>query len=259
MFLSTTRRRALAALAMLATLPAAADDAPLLVLDPGHMPEAPGALSVRGIYEVDYNDRFAEELAPLLRAAGWRVVLTRERGQTMTLAERAALANSLRADLFLSIHHDSTRDIFVTPSEYEGRRAQRTNGDARFRGYSLYVSERSAQLGASYTFALLLAQRIRALGRAPALYHADVLYGSGRPLYDEQHGIYRYDNLAVLRRAEVPAVLLEIGVLPDEADEAWVSTPENRRAMQRAIVNAAQEYQKSRFYRAAPTPGGDAH
>lgn len=246
-----TRRRALAALAALA-LPAAAEEPPLLVLDPGHTPQAPGALSARGIYEVDYNDRFAEELAPLLRAAGWRVVLTREHGQAMTLAERADLANSLRADLFLSIHHDSTRDIFVTPSEYEGRPAQRTNGDARFRGYSLYVSERNPCLGASYTFALLLARRIRALGRPPALYHADLLYGSGRPLYDEHHGIYRYDNLAVLRRAETPAVLLEIGVLPDETDEAWVSTPANRHAMQHAIVQAALEYQKSRFYRAAP-------
>lgn len=251
---TTTRRRALAALAAFAALalPAAAETLPLLVLDPGHTPQAPGALSVRGMYEVGYNDRFAEELAPLLRAAGWQVVLTRERGQTMTLAERADLANRLRADLFLSIHHDSTRDIFVTPTEYEGRPAQRTNGDARFRGYSLYVSERNAQLGASYTFALLLAQRIRALGRPPALYHADLLYGSGRPLYDEHHGIYRYDNLAVLRRTEVPAVLLEIGVLPDETDEAWLSTPENRHAMQRAIVQAALEYQKSRFYRAAP-------
>ena len=37
-----------------------------------------------------------------------------------------------------------------------------------------------------------------------------------------------------------------------EVDEAWVSTPENRHAMQRAIMHAAQEYQKSRFYRAAP-------
>lgn len=251
MFHSTTRRRALATLAALA-LPAAAEEPPLLVLDPGHTPQAPGALSARGIYEVDYNDRFAAELAPLLRAAGWRVVLTREHGQAMTLAERADLANSLRADLFLSIHHDSTRDIFVTPSEYEGRPAQRTNGDARFRGYSLYVSERNPQLGASYTFALLLARRIRALGRPPALYHADLLYGSGRPLYDEHHGIYRYDNLAVLRRAETPAVLLEVGVLPDETDEAWVSTPANRHAMQHAIVQATLEYQKSRFYRATP-------
>lgn len=241
---STTRRRMLAALAALA-LPAAAGTLPLIVLDPGHTPENPGALGARGMYEVDYNDRFAAELAPLLRAAGWRVVLTRERGQSMTLAERADLANRLRADLFLSIHHDSVRDIFVTPTEHEGRPAQRTDGDARFRGYSLYVSERNPCSGASRTFALLLGQRIRTLGRPPALYHADWRYGSGRPLYDEHLGIYRYDNLAVLRRTEMPAVLLEVGVLPDETDEAWVSTPANRHAMQRAIVHATLEYQKS--------------
>lgn len=235
-------------------LPAAAETPPLLVLDPGHTPEAPGALGARGIYEVDYNDRFAEELAPLLRAAGWRVTITRGRGQTLTLAERAALANSLHADLFLSIHHDSARDIFLTPTEHEGRPARRTNGDARFRGHSLFVSERNPCLGASYTFALLLAQRIRALGRAPALYHADWRYGSGRPLYDAHLGIYRYDDLAVLRRTDMPAVLLEVGVLPDVADEAWLSAPENRRAMQRAIVHAALEYQKTGVYCPAPAP-----
>ena len=225
---------------------------PLIVLDPGHTPQQPGALSARGIYEVDYNDRFVAELAPQLQAAGWRVAITRLPPQSISLSERANIANRLGADLFLSIHHDSTRAQFMIPIEYKGRTAQMTASHAPFHGYSVFISELNPQFGASYAFAHFIAQRIRALGRTPALYHADPRFGSARPLYDETLGIYRYDNLAVLRHTTVAAVLLEIGVLPNVKDEAWLSAPENRRAMQQAIVGSVREYQKSRFYRATP-------
>ena len=223
---------------------------PLIVLDPGHTPKQPGTLSARGIREVDYNDRFVEELAPLLHAAGWRVEITRARGQHISLNERADFANRLGADLFLSIHHDSTQPAFVTATKYAGRPAQRTTEP--FSGYSLYVSELNPRHGASYAFAHLLAQQIRPLGRAPALHHANPAKGENIPLYDAHLGIYRYDKLAVLRRTKIPAVLLEIGVIPDAADEAWVSTPANRHAMQHAITRAVRAWQRSRFYRAAP-------
>ncbi|MBQ5429013.1 MAG: N-acetylmuramoyl-L-alanine amidase, partial [Neisseriaceae bacterium] len=51
-----------------------------------------GMGTVRGIYEVDYNDRFVAELKPQLEKIGWQVLLTRKKDQTATLGERVQMA-----------------------------------------------------------------------------------------------------------------------------------------------------------------------
>ena len=235
-----TRRQALAALCCLPLGAYAKKERrkPLIVLDPGHHPSQPGALSASGYYEVAYNDQFAAELAELLRYAGWNVVLTRTPKQNKTLAERAAVAGQIDADLFLSIHHDSVRPEYVERFEYEGRKAQRTTRP--FSGHSLFVSSRNVEYEVSYIFASMIARAIADYGRAPALYHADPVLGESRPLLDKRYGVYRFDGLAVLHKNTVPAVLMEVGVLPDPADEAWVSIRENRHALQWAIAKAAK-------------------
>lgn len=238
--MSFSRRQALAALCSL-PLAAKAQSArkkPFIVLDPGHHPSQPGTLSARGYYEVDYNDRFVAELADLLQTAGWRVALTRTPEQEKTLAERAAVAGQLGADLFLSVHHDSVRPKFVERIEFAGRRAQRTTES--FSGHSLFVSSRNVEFEVSYLFASMIARAISELGREPALYHADAVRGENRPLLDKRYGVYRFDRLVVLHRNTVPAVLMEVGVLPDPTDEAWVSARENRHAMQWAIAKATK-------------------
>ena len=219
-------------------LPAVAGKRPLLALDSGHTPQQRGVLGARGMYEVDYNDRFVAELKPQLEAIGWDVILTRQPEESLALAERAARANRLRADLFLSIHHDSTQPAFVYSTTVNGVEAKRTVEP--FSGYSLFVSQLNPRYTESRRFATLLARQIRSLGRAPTLHHADPIRGESRPLLDSYYGIYRFDRLVVLRKAKMPAVLLEVGVLPDPEDEAWTNNPRNRQAMEAAVVRAVQ-------------------
>lgn len=110
-------------------------------------------------------------------------------------------------------------------------------------GYSIFVSSQGGRFVDSLRFARLLGEQMLALGRPPTLHHAEL--GEERPLLDARTGIYQFDGLAVLRRAQVPAVLLELGVIVDEADEAYVSDSGKRQAMVQAIVRAAQQYQAS--------------
>lgn len=217
------------------------EERPLIVLDPGHTPPVGGALGARGIYEFVYNDRFAAELKARLERHGWKVMLTRKPDEAVTLQERADLANRMRADLFLAIHHDSARPQFI--SRFTGRHGVEAQSTTEpFRGYSLYVSSLNPRYEDSFRFARLLARRILPLGRPPALYHADPVRGENRPLLDARLGIYLYDRLAVLRLTRVPAVLLEVGVIPDEVDEAWVDNERNRKAMEIAVVRAVLDY-----------------
>jgi N-acetylmuramoyl-L-alanine amidase len=230
---------ALAAVALAACSPARAVSAgaqPLVLLDPGHGPAHPGAVSVRGTEEVGYNDAFAALLAPKLQAAGFRVALTRRPGEEPPLVERARQARERGAWLLLSLHHDSAQPQFLERVELDGRPAFRTV--RAIRGYSLFVSGRNARYAASLRAAEALGRRILALGRPPTLHHAEPIPGEGRPLLDAGLGIYRFDDLKVLRLAPCPAVLLELGVLPDEADEAYVADPARQEALAGAVVRA---------------------
>jgi N-acetylmuramoyl-L-alanine amidase len=63
---------ALAALALGGAAVARGED-PLVVIDAGHGPAQPGVVSVRGVGEVEYNDRLAGLIEERLLRAGFRV------------------------------------------------------------------------------------------------------------------------------------------------------------------------------------------
>src|SRR6266480_4717500 len=93
----------------------------------------------RGASEYMFNLRLANQIEQSLTAAGFAktLELITAAPPRRGLFERAARANSLRADLFLSIHHDGVPDQFVEKWEYGGR--ERAFSD-RFKGHSIFVS-----------------------------------------------------------------------------------------------------------------------
>lgn len=214
--------------------------APLIVLDTGHNPDQGGATSIQGTSEVTYNDRFVSELAPALKLAGWRVAVTRQPVQHIDLLARARLANQLHAAIFLSIHHDSAQLQDLKKIKNNGLAAYETT--LPIAGYSLYVSRKNAQYAESLQLATLLGKELRSLGRPPTLYHAEKIPGENHPLLNKHLGIYQYDDLAVLHHTRMPAVLLEVGVITDKQDEAYVASDANRKKMIRKIVQALQPY-----------------
>ena len=86
-----------------------------VVIDPGHGGKDPGAQSVLGYWEKGVNLEISHKLAGYLRNAGVNVVMTREGDSYPELEERAALANRIDADLFVSIHCNT-----ISKSSYRG-------------------------------------------------------------------------------------------------------------------------------------------
>jgi N-acetylmuramoyl-L-alanine amidase len=96
-------------------------DGKIVVIDPGHGKGFDGAIGEGGIREADVNMWVSLYLAEMLRSFGAKVVLTRAgegspspgEGEDVreNLRERVELANYLGADLFLSIHHNSSLDL----------------------------------------------------------------------------------------------------------------------------------------------------
>ena len=78
-----------------------------VVIDAGHGGKDPGARSILGFYEKNINLSVARKVVWILEQRGLRVKMTRTDDYFVELEDRAAIANNLRADLFVSLHSDS--------------------------------------------------------------------------------------------------------------------------------------------------------
>jgi N-acetylmuramoyl-L-alanine amidase len=83
-----------------------------IVIDPGHGGSDPGAPGyAKGVWEKDIVLKLAHNLADKLRdRLRCTVILTRDRDKKLTLEERTAIANTQRADLFISLHTNAARN-----------------------------------------------------------------------------------------------------------------------------------------------------
>ena len=89
-----------------------------VVIDPGHGGEEDGAIGAGGTKEKDVTLAIAKDLASeLRRKLGAKVYLTRTSDKTLTLDQRSAFAVSKKADLFISIHANASKDRGVSGIE----------------------------------------------------------------------------------------------------------------------------------------------
>ena len=83
-----------------------------IVIDPGHGGKDYGAPGYqRGVHEKDVVLEISKKLAERLRSElGCEVLLTRKTDKYLTLEERTAIANTEKADLFISVHANAARN-----------------------------------------------------------------------------------------------------------------------------------------------------
>ncbi|MBI4387114.1 MAG: N-acetylmuramoyl-L-alanine amidase [Elusimicrobia bacterium] len=175
-----------------------------VVLDPGHMPSAPGAAGPCGTLEKDANLAIAKTLEGLLKNAGADVVATRAGDDEVGLAERPRIAREGRGDIFVSIHNNNIPDG--------------TDPFDRPHGYSVfYYHPQSISLA-------------RAVHRA---------YRRRIPLPDEQ---LRYGNLLVARLSDMPAILVESAYMNYPEQEELLNSPSFRAELATAMLEGIQGF-----------------
>jgi N-acetylmuramoyl-L-alanine amidase CwlD len=81
-----------------------------LFIDPGHGGRDPGAIGVSGVYEKDLCLSISHKLKVEFANYGIEIMMSREDDRTLTLSERAEMANEWKADAFVSIHMNSFWD-----------------------------------------------------------------------------------------------------------------------------------------------------
>jgi N-acetylmuramoyl-L-alanine amidase len=213
-----------------------------IILDVGHTAEAPGARSARNVVEFDFNLRLAKRIEERLKSEGFveTSLLVTEGKAKPSLWKRVAAANRSRAKLLLSIHHDSVPDSFLEEWDFEGTRSRFSD---RFTGYSLFVSRRNPLFETSLKFGKLLGKQMKAQGLEYARQYTQAFMGRyRRKLLDKDAGIYRFDDLVVLRWARTPAVLLEAGSIINRDEELAMNSPERQDMISAAVAGAVKQF-----------------
>lgn len=202
-------RCCLAAAAAVGSTSAGAAEALAVAVDVGHTLAAPGAISARGRPEFEFNRELAGRLLAALMERGLRSVAVNLDGRIESLDARPAAA--VGADFFISIHHDSVGADLLQPWQWNGQ--DLTYSEAK-RGFALFVSANNPDPAASLECASAMGARLRRLGFAPAPQHRWKHVAA-----DAENGVWYYNNLVVLYRTTLPAVLFEAGVIKHREEE----------------------------------------
>jgi N-acetylmuramoyl-L-alanine amidase len=206
-------------------------DTRVVAIDVGHSIEAPGAMGARGRMEFEFNRDLAFAIRRALEARSIATKMIGADGYENRLGPRPLRARG--SAFFLSVHHDSVQPHFLGSWVQQGRELPFSD---RFAGFSLFVSRRNPALSGSLRCASGLGEELRRAGFRPSLYHADRIPGEMKPFADRTNGVHYYDNLAVLKGARSPAVLLEAGVIVNRNEEQALSEPETRDRIARAVA-----------------------
>ena len=220
---------------------------PLVVLDPGHGGKDPGAIGVTGTYEKHVAFAAATELARQLQAGRRvRVELTRGRDVFIPLEERVGWAQRRGAALFVSMHADAVADHSVrgasiytladTASDAQtAALAQRENSADRYAG--------AAFANQPPEVARILASLVRQETRSGSVRMQRGLVNTlDRDLPMLQNPA-RHAGFVVLKAADIPSVLVEMGFMSNAEDEAAL-----RRSEHRAVVASAMKRAVDAFF-----------
>lgn len=211
----------------------------LVALDTGHSVKRGGATSARGVKEYDFNKRLSEFLSTEIRLRGMQVHAINPKGQNMSLAQRTRAAVTKKADVFLSIHHDSAQEQFLKYWEVEGEKQRYSD---MFKGYSLFVSGKSKRPKQSIKLAQNIAQQLQKQKWTHSPHHAEPIKGENRNLIFPKLGIYQWNGLGVLKRATMPAVLIEAGVIIHREEELKLQDSVQQSFMASSIAQGVAQY-----------------
>jgi N-acetylmuramoyl-L-alanine amidase len=188
----------------------------LVVIDPGHGGSNQGAPGVvEGVLEKRLTLSLSRKVASSLRERGFRVALTRERDEYLTLRQRVGFANTIGADLLVSVHFNASATHSQRGYETFILSHSALDVDAR----ALRYADGAPHLGADREIAALLDDVEQGVAMAAAAKVAAAVQRELRVLRGDKgdRGV-RQQSMHVLLGATMPAVLVEVGFI-DHADE----------------------------------------
>ena len=215
-----------AILASLAALPTNGQERPVVCIDPGHPSEVNAGYTVQnGTNETHIDWVVAKKLEKLLRDKGFKVVMTKEsERQVVRNKERALIANRARAGIMVRLHCDSS------PSHgFAIYYPDRTGTQQGVTGPSTDIRTRSRQAAAT-----MAAEMEKALS---GFLHGDGVKGDSKTFVGAKQGALTGSIFST-----VPIITIEMVVLSNRTDAAFIKTSDGQDTMAAAIANGIIRY-----------------
>lgn len=219
---------------------------PLVVIDAGHGGRDPGAGAGK-LKEKDLTLALALALRDeLLRGGGVRVALTRSDDRYLMLPERSAIARRLGADLFISIHADSTeaengaRGATVYTLSAKGSNEAANRIAARENSVDMVNGIRIGDQSEAVSAILVDLSQRETQAKSEEFGNLILREGKGRLPFREVTG--QSAAFAVLKAPDLPSVLFESGYINNQDDMARLSSPAGQRTFAEVVGDAIRAF-----------------
>lgn len=214
---------------------------PLIIIDPGHGGEDPGAIGKHKTREKDVVLALAKELKKQLEATGqFDVLLTRSDDRFIRLRERVNIARKHQGDLFVSIHADSIDKSSVRGSSIYTLSEKASDAQTA----KLADSENRADLIAGLDLSNEdkdVANILVDLAMRDTMNQSNFFAGKLVEKLQDQSGVrtlpnaHRFAGFAVLKAPDIPSVLIEAGFMSNTEEERLLTSADHRRKVASAI------------------------
>lgn len=222
----------------------------IVMLDPGHGGEDPGAIGHMGTKEKHVVLDIGKYLYDIINQTDYmQARLTRSDDVFIPLGARVAIARRARADIFVSIHADA----FITPnakgssvfmlsdsgasSSFARWLAKTQNNSDLIGGMSFKSKDRSVNK--------VLLDMTQTWTRSKSNKLGEVLLSSLRNVGKLHNGHVEKAAFAVLKAPDIPSVLVETAFISNPYEEDLLKTADFRQKMATSIFNGINEFAKS--------------
>lgn len=219
-----------------------------VVLDAGHGGKDPGALAKDGTREKNVTLTTVKNVRDELQRRGYTVHLTRDADVFIPLRERVNIARKYKADLFISIHADSVASgnssaagasVYtlsnVASDKETATLAARENQADIIGGIDLSHEDKDV---ANILIDLAMRDTMNQ-GKKLANTLVAEFQTAGLKMRNPPH---RSAGFAVLKAADVPSILLEIGYLSNPDEARALLSPDRQRRLASEIADAVADY-----------------
>jgi len=214
-----------------------------IVIDPGHGGHDVGTIGPNGLLEKDVVLDVATRLGRLLESRlGAEVIYTRQDDTFIPLETRTAIANRERADLFISIHANSSRDEGARGVETYYLNFTSSRDALEVAARENAVSEKSIYELQDLVKKIALKEKIEesrefATDVQASLYGGLSLSNAGI----RNRGIKKAPFI-VLIGANMPSILAEISFVSNPTDERKLETAEHRQRIAESLYRGVSKY-----------------
>jgi len=205
--------------------------------------------SARKVYEKDITLAVARQLKVALEQRGINVVMTRKSDTLIALGDRGRIANQAKGDLFISVHVNAANPRWPQPGAARGFETYflaeaKTEDERRVEAMENEVIkfETAADVTSDDPLGFIMRdmaqnEHLRESSRLAEL----VQRGLKRMHPGPSRGV-KQAGFAVLVKAFMPAILVELGFGSNRPESVFMSTAESQRALAEAIADATETF-----------------